>query len=168
MRRRELDPINLVSRIMNEYPTAGVEEVCRRVRVALAGPDARYQDCFNDYCTINHYNLLYKDEIGSRVRRSRPRQTPIAALPAEQKVAAFEQKTNLAMETVKKIVIMEMPTAFLDSNGKPRPMGDLNETEGLQLTGWQASLYKGIGNSKLCEAKSEADLWAARNGWQLS
>ena len=60
-RREALDPINLVSRIMKEHPQAGVDEICRRVRKALAGSDSRYQEAFDNYCTRNHYNLLYRE-----------------------------------------------------------------------------------------------------------
>jgi hypothetical protein len=152
-------------------------------------------NAFNDYATRNHFNLLHKDEVGGRVRRSRPTQTPAAtALSAEQKVteqadeaakaeaaaqaeaakaaAQAEQKAAEQAEAVKRaapfieavktIVLMELPTAF------DKPLGDLNEAEGHQLAGWQASLFKGIGNSKLRDVKSEPDLQAAWKFWRAA
>ncbi len=57
-RREMLDPINLVLRIMKNHPQADVDRICSLVRDALDGPDAKYQRCFNDYCTRNHFNRL--------------------------------------------------------------------------------------------------------------
>jgi hypothetical protein len=157
-RREALDPINLVARIMKEYPRAGVDEVCRRVRVALAGPDANYQDCFNDYATRNHFNILYKEEVSGPVRRSRPTKTLSAAQATAEKTTAATRADTI-METVKSIVLMELPTPF------DKPLGDLTEAEGRRLTGWQSSLFAGIGNKRLRDAKSEAELRAA---WKKS
>ena len=161
-RREALDPINLVSRVMKEFPRAGVDEVCRRVRVALDGPDAKYQDAFNDYCTRNHFNILYRDETGGVVRRSRPRTPPTAATGQQQDAKTADmvvERVATAIETFKMIVLMEMPTPF----GKP--LGDLTEAEGSQLTGWHASVFNGIGNHPLRDVKTEAELQAA---WRAS
>jgi hypothetical protein len=54
----KLDSFKLVSRIMNEHPQTNVDEVCRRVREALNGPDAKYQDAFIDYTTRKMMDLL--------------------------------------------------------------------------------------------------------------
>ena len=35
-RRENPDPINLVQSIMNEFPTIGIDEICRRVDAAIA------------------------------------------------------------------------------------------------------------------------------------
>ena len=34
-RRENIDPINLVQSIMNEFPTIGIDEICRRVDAVL-------------------------------------------------------------------------------------------------------------------------------------
>jgi hypothetical protein len=114
-----------------------------------AGADVNYQDAFNDYATRNHFNLLVRDETGS-VRRSRP----AARLTPEQQQAAAKRAETIEA-AVKQIVLMELPTPF----GKP--LGDLTEAEGRQLTGWQASLFDGLGDKRLRDAKSELDLQAA-------
>jgi hypothetical protein len=157
-RREALDPINLVSRIMKKHPHAGVDEVCRRVRTALAGPDAEYQEAFDNYCTRNHFNLLYKDEHGGFVRRSHPARASAVTVTVEQRETAKAEAAKRAapiIENIKRIVLMELPTPF----GKP--LGDLNEAEGCKLTGWQATVFAGIGKQKLRDARSEADLHKA-------
>jgi hypothetical protein len=166
-RREMLDPINLVSRIMKEHPRAGVDEICRRVRVALAGPDAEYQDAFNNYATRNHFNLLYKDEKDPIVRRSKPRPKAVPAVTAEQEKVVAE-RVGKVTAAVKGIVLMELPTALTDANGNPRPLGDLNEAEGNQLTGWAMAVFDGIGKRKLRDARTEAELQTAREKFIVS
>jgi hypothetical protein len=141
---------------MKDYPRAGDDEICRRVRDALDGPDAKYQNAFFDYCTRNHFNLLYKDERGAAGRKSR-RQAKVA-LTAEQE-AAIAKRAKTILAAAKAIALMELPTPF----GKP--LGDLTEAEGHELTGWQASLFDGIGDQRLRDVKSEKDLQAA---WRAS
>lgn len=151
-RREDLDPIDLVSRIMNDHPAADIDEVCRLVRKALAGRDARFQDSFNNYTTRNHFNLLQRRIETPLVRRTRPRVSPEQR---QQETQQAQQRAEQTVDTIRQIVLMELPTGF----GKP--LGDLTESEGMQLVGWQASLFAGLGNKRLREAKTEADLQAA-------
>jgi hypothetical protein len=162
-RREELDPINLVKKIMDKFPQAGVDEICRKVRSALAGPDARYQDAFNNYATRNHFNLLHKDELSGskRIRVSTAAPTAVATTSAkviEQRAAAKTAavaRTAPIIKNITNIVLMNLPTPF----GKP--LGDLNECEGRKLSGWQATVFNGVGKRKLRDVKSEADLQTA-------
>jgi hypothetical protein len=107
-RREALDPINLVSRVMKKHPHAGVEEVCRRVRTALAGPDAEYQEAFDNYCTRNHFNLLYKEEHGP-VRRSSPSGAKATATAtANASVSVAEQRRAEAGKAAIKAVELRL------------------------------------------------------------
>jgi len=154
-RREDLDPINLVSMIMKKYPEAGVDEVCRRVRTALAGSYSNYQEAFDNYCTRNHFNLL---QAPPRRRAARAAETSAStaatATPAAVKEEA-EKRSVTIFEKMKNIVLMELPTPF----GKP--LGDLNEMEGCKLSGWQSMLFAGIGKRRLRDVKSEKSLHEA-------
>lgn len=153
-RRDDLDPMTLVSMIWKKHPHADVEELCRRVNAALEGAYAKYQRCFNDYAVRNHANLLAADE---REGLRRKQKTALAEQAIADKEVAM--RMDAVMETVKNIVLMELATPF----GKP--LGDLTGAEGRRLTGWQRLLFAGIGNKRLRDVKSEAELQAA---WKLS
>lgn len=162
-RREELDPINLVKRIMDQYPQADVDEICRRVKTALGGRDKAYQPSFNDYCTRNHFNLLRRDEQ-LRLHAATRRQPRVTVTEEQRAVEtrAAEHRANETINAIRQIVLMELPTPF------DKPLGDLTESEGKQLTGWHAKLFEGIGNRKLREARSENDLQAAWRNALLS
>lgn len=170
-RRERLDPINLVGKIMKKHPQAGVDEICRRVRTALAGPDAKYQVAFDNYCTRNHFNQLYKDEDRSKARQHLAKKTngnghsnghskSMTEAEAEAQREADAKAAKPVIDKLSRIVIGKIPTMLLDDAGKPRPLNDLNGPEGLKMGGLYTFLYADIGNKKLGEVKPEAQLQA--------
>src|SRR5215469_14277842 len=116
-RRESLDPINLVSKIMKKHPHAGVNEICRRVRDALAGSDAKYQEAFDNYCTRNHYNILYKEEVGGGNGRSSKKKNGRASAsaaissimePTAEQVAASAQRKRARFEEFENYNLMRL------------------------------------------------------------
>ena len=86
--------------------------------------------------------------------QSQQQESQSPELTEEQKAEA-EKRAAPIIESIKKLVLMELTTPF------NKPLGDLNEAEGCKLTGWQATVFTGIGKQKLRDARTEADLHAA-------
>jgi hypothetical protein len=84
-----------------------------------------------------------------------PRSRPAQRKERQERQEQTRQQAKHLAGQVKRSILMEMPTAF----GKP--LGDLTEAEGRQLAGWQTALFAGIGDRRLRDVKSEADLQAA-------
>jgi hypothetical protein len=161
---RDNNPRVLIARIMAEHPQAGVEEICRRVRKALAGADRAFQEAFNDYCTVNHYNVIKREEDEARgLRRPRPglrvvtstEATVTSAKRRGDQAAASEaaiREVAPIIESIKKIVLMDLATPF----GK---LGDCTGAQGRKLTGWMKNAFRGVSDKqKLRDVKTEADL----------
>lgn len=160
---REHNPRVLVARIMAEYPQAGVEEICRRVRKALAGRDSDFQDAFNDYATTNHFNIIQQDETTrhAKKKQTRARQTPppLAVRIATQAAAALEAAAML--NRAKHAAVNDWLLEQVAPNGKP--LGDCTGTELSQFSGYYRELAKGVGpQQKLREVKTGDDVAAAR------